>query len=152
MTHTACVLPRATFTLCPLVAVDPVISDARQTPVLCPGANCRGCPSIVFLPIDCLNSLANVARCPENRLDLLKTNVLTCYEAMLCKWLDQRNGCEPANVGRRHSSYEPDPQASTAIASVVAALQGDQARGKSCSRIDTRSKHPKRHQDPGRHV
>jgi len=71
----------------------------------------------VFLPIDCLNSLANVSRCPENRVDLLKTNVLASYEAMLSKWLDQRNGCEPVDVGNKHSLADSDVhlEASSAV-------------------------------------
>ena len=50
-----------------------------------------GNPSIIFLPIDCLSSLANVSRCPGNRPALIGTRVLSCYSALLSKWLDQRD-------------------------------------------------------------
>jgi hypothetical protein len=51
-----------------------------------------GCPSIVFLPIDCLNSLANVSRCPDNRaVQLRNDGVLVCYRAVLAKFLEQRD-------------------------------------------------------------
>jgi len=58
-----------------------------------------------------------VSRCPENRVDLLKTNVLASYEAMLSKWLDQRNGCEPVDVGNKHSLADSDVhlEASSAV-------------------------------------
>lgn len=50
-----------------------------------------GNPSIIFLPIDCLSSLANVSRCPGNRPALIGTRVLSCYSALLSKWLAQRD-------------------------------------------------------------
>ena len=79
----------------------------------------------MFLPIDCLNSLANVSRCPENRVDLLKTNVLASYEAMLSRWLDQRNGCEPVGVGNQQSPPDSDGhlEASSAVLPTAATLQ-----------------------------
>ncbi len=84
----------------------------------------------MFLPIDCLNSLANVSRCPENRVDLLKTNVLASYEAMLSKWLDQRNGCEPVSVGSHHSPPDGHLEASSAVLPSATTLQaGFEANG-----------------------
>ena len=46
----------------------------------------------MFLPIDCLNSLANVSKCGDNRGALLSTSLLCCYSAVLSKWQHQR-GC-----------------------------------------------------------
>jgi hypothetical protein len=83
----------------------------------------------VFLPIDCLNSLANVSRCPENRVDLLKTNVLASYEAMLSKWLDQCNGCEPVGVGSQHSSHGHLEVSSAVLPTAITLQAGFDADG-----------------------
>lgn len=64
-----------------------------------------GSPSIVFLPIDCLNSLANVSKCPDNRPVLLETGILLCYNALLAKWLAQRDGHVSEDVCAGDASF-----------------------------------------------